>query len=261
MIYVVRHGQTDWNLEGRFQGRIDIPLNEKGKSQAKKTKEKLEGIKFDKVFSSPLKRALETAKIITDEPIDIDDRIIERCNGQLEGKLKTECENMVDFTDENEVKLGIESLPDFRGRITSFFDELCEKSDIISLHCPLTPETEHIINKKSLDKMKEGVIIINCSRGGLINTYDLIAELSTGKIGGVGLDVYEHEEDYFLMDMSGSYKRDKNLSLLISMPNVIITAHQAFFTSEALNKIASDTCQNIKDIFETGTCQNELKGE
>jgi len=141
------------------------------------------------------------------------------------------------------------------------FDELCEKSDIISLHCPLTPETEHIINKKSLDKMKEGVIIINCSRGGLINTDDLIAELSTGKIGGVGLDVYEHEEDYFLMDMSGSYKRDKNLSLLISMPNVIITAHQAFFTSEALNKIASDTCQNIKDIFETGTCQNELKAE
>ena len=112
MIYVVRHGQTDWNLEGRFQGRIDIPLNEKGKSQAKKTKEKLEGIKFDKVFSSPLKRALETAKIITDEPIDIDDRIIERCNGQLEGKLKTECENMVDFTDENEVKIHYEGTCD-----------------------------------------------------------------------------------------------------------------------------------------------------
>ena len=127
MIYVVRHGQTDWNLEGRFQGRIDIPLNEKGKNQAKKTKEKLEGIEFDKVFSSPLKRALETAQIITNEPIEIDNRIIERCNGQLEGKLKTECENMVDFTDENEQKLGIESLPDFRGRITDFFDEL-EKS-------------------------------------------------------------------------------------------------------------------------------------
>ena len=126
------------------------------------------------------------------------------------------------------------------------FDELCEKSDIISLHCPLTPETEHIINKKSLDKMKEGVIIINCSRGGLINTDDLIAELSTGKIGGVGLDVYEHEEDYFLMDMSSSYKRDKNLSLLISMPNVIITAHQAFFTSEALNKIAAEIPEEAK---------------
>ena len=90
-----------------FKEEQIYPLNEKGKSQAKKTKEKLEGIKFDKVFSSPLKRALETAKIIADEPIDIDYRIIERCNGQLEGKLKTECENMVDFTDENEVKLGM----------------------------------------------------------------------------------------------------------------------------------------------------------
>lgn len=139
------------------------------------------------------------------------------------------------------------------------FDELCKKSDIISLHCPLTPETENIINKDSLDKMKKGVIIINCSRGGLVNTDDLIDNLSTGKIGGVGLDVYEHEEDYFLKDMSNSYKRDKNLSTLISMPNVIVTSHQAFFTSEALNKIASDTCQNITDIFETGTCINEIK--
>lgn len=124
MIYVVRHGQTDWNLEGRFQGRIDIELNEKGREQAEKTKKKLDGIKFDKVFSSPLKRAYETAQIITDEPIEIDDRIIERGNGQLEGRLKKECVNMVDFTDENEQKLGIELLPDFRGRITDFFDEL-----------------------------------------------------------------------------------------------------------------------------------------
>lgn len=139
------------------------------------------------------------------------------------------------------------------------FDELCKKSDIISLHCPLTPETENIINKDSLSKMKKGVIIINCSRGGLVNTDDLIDNLSTGKIGGVGLDVYDHEEEYFLKDMSNSYKRDKNLSTLISMPNVIVTSHQAFFTSEALNKIASDTCQNITDIFETGTCINEIK--
>lgn len=139
------------------------------------------------------------------------------------------------------------------------FEELCKKSDIISLHCPLTPETENIINKDSLAKMKNGVIIINCSRGGLVNTDDLIDNLSAGKIGGVGLDVYEHEEEYFLKDMSNSYKRDKNLSTLISMPNVIVTSHQAFFTSEALNKIASDTCQNITDIFETGTCVNEIK--
>ena len=83
--------------------------------------------------------------------------------------------------------------------------------------------------------------------------------LFRSKIGGVGLDVYENEGDYFLKDMSNSYIRDKNLSLLISMPNVLITSHQAFFTSEALNKIASDTCQNINDIFNNGTCINEIK--
>ena len=140
-------------------------------------------------------------------------------------------------------------------------DELCEKSDIISLHCPLTPETENIISRNSLEKMKDGVIIINCSRGDLVNTNDLIDYLSSGKIGGVGLDVYDNEADFFLKDMSNSYQRDKNLSLLISMPNVLITSHQAFFTSEALNKIASDTCQNIDDIFKNGTCVNEVKKE
>lgn len=139
------------------------------------------------------------------------------------------------------------------------FDELCQKADIISLHCPLTPETTHIINQNSLSKMKQNVIIINCSRGNLICTDDLVDALSTGKIGGIGLDVYENESDFFLKDMSNSYKRDKNLSLLISMPNVLITSHQAFFTSEALNKIASDTCQNIADIFANGTCVNEVK--
>lgn len=139
------------------------------------------------------------------------------------------------------------------------FEELCKKSDIVSLHCPLNPETKYIVNKGSLSKMKEGVIIINCSRGELINTDDLIDFLYVGKIGGVGLDVYENEEDFFLKDMSGFYKRDKNLSLLISMPNVIITSHQAFFTSEALHKIASDTCQNVSDIMNTGECINEVK--
>lgn len=137
-------------------------------------------------------------------------------------------------------------------------DELLEKSDIISLHCPLTKETENIINKDTIRKMKDGAIIINCSRGKLVNTDDLIEELSTGKIGGVGLDVYEDEEEFFLRDMSNSYKRDKNLSILISMPNVIITSHQAFFTNEALNKIASDTCENIKQIFNDEKCLNEI---
>ncbi len=138
-------------------------------------------------------------------------------------------------------------------------DELYEKSDIISLHCPLTKETENIINKQSIDKMKDGVIIINCSRGKLIDTDDLINELGTGKIGGVGLDVYEDEADYFLRDLSNEYKRDVDLSLLLSMPNVLITSHQAFFTQEAINKIASDTLDNITKVMNGQDCENELK--
>ena len=131
-------------------------------------------------------------------------------------------------------------------------DELYEKSDIISLHCPLTEDNMKMINKNSIEKMKQGVVIINTSRGKLIDTSDLISELEKGKIGGLGLDVYEDEEEFFLNDMSNSYIRDKDLSTLLSMPNVVITSHQAFFTKEALNKIASDTCENIKDIFEKG---------
>lgn len=138
-------------------------------------------------------------------------------------------------------------------------DELYEKSDVISLHCPLTQDNMNMINKSSIEKMKQGVVIINTSRGKLINTNDLISELEKGKIGGLGLDVYEDEEEFFLNDMSNSYIRDKDLSTLLSMPNVVITSHQAFFTKEALNKIASDTCENIKDIFEKGECENEVK--
>lgn len=137
-------------------------------------------------------------------------------------------------------------------------DELLEKSDIISLHCPLTPETDKIINSDTIKKIKEGAILINTSRGRLIDTDSLIEQLETGKIGGVGLDVYEREGDFFLNDMSNSYMRDSELSTLLSMPNVVITSHQAFFTKEALNKIASDTLENIKEFFETGKCVNEV---
>ena len=139
------------------------------------------------------------------------------------------------------------------------FSELLKESDIISLHCPLTPETDRIINKKTIEKMKKGVVIINTSRGKLIDTDSLVEKLEEGKIGGLGLDVYEDEEDFFMNDMSNSYKRDKYLSVLLSMPNVVITSHQAFFTQEALNKIGSDTCENIKEFFETGSCKNEVK--
>lgn len=138
-------------------------------------------------------------------------------------------------------------------------DTLFKNSDIISLHCPLTPETNKIINKESISKMKNGVVILNTSRGKLIDTEALIEEMMQGKIGGVGLDVYEDEEDFFMYDMSNSYLRDKDLSTLLSMPNVLITSHQAFFTKEALNKIASDTCENIKEFFETDHCTNEVK--
>ena len=138
-------------------------------------------------------------------------------------------------------------------------EELLKQSDIISLHCPLTDETNKIINKDTISIMKDGVYIINTSRGKLIDTDSLIERLETGKIGGLGLDVYEDEEEFFLNDMSNSYIRDRDLSTLLSMPNVVITSHQAFFTKEALNKIASDTCQNIKDIFEKGSSENEVK--
>jgi D-lactate dehydrogenase len=137
-------------------------------------------------------------------------------------------------------------------------DELFKNSDIISLHCPLTKETTNIINKESIEKMKDGVFIINTSRGKLINTNDLIEMLEKGKISGLGLDVYEDEEKYFLNDMSNSYIRDKDLSILLSMPNVIITAHQAFFTKEALDKIVSTTFSNIKEIFEKGNSKNQV---
>jgi D-lactate dehydrogenase len=138
-------------------------------------------------------------------------------------------------------------------------DELYSKSDIISFHCPLTEENNKMINYEAIEKMKDGIVIINTSRGKLIDTESLIKRLSEGKIGGVGLDVYEDEEEFFLNDLSNSYLRDKDLSILLSMPNVVITSHQAFFTKEALDKIATDTCKNIQDIFEKGYSENEVK--
>ena len=135
-------------------------------------------------------------------------------------------------------------------------DELYAKSDIISLHCPLTKENENMINKESMSKMKDGVYIINTSRGKLINSDDLIKALSSEKIGGVGWDVFDDEGDFFLNDMSNSYYRSPELSILLSMPNVVITSHQAFFTKEALNKIGQVTMDNIKSFFETGECEN-----
>lgn len=127
MIYIVRHGQTNDNVIGRYGGRIDTELNQKGIEQAYELHEKLKDIKFDKVFSSPLKRAYKTARIICKNRITKDERIIERDNGELEGKLKTEIKETVNFNDPNEKKFNIENIVDFRNRIYDFFDEITEK--------------------------------------------------------------------------------------------------------------------------------------
>ena len=124
-------------------------------------------------------------------------------------------------------------------------EELFQKSDIISLHCPLTEETNHLINAESIEKMKDGVVIVNTSRGGLVNTEDLIQGLKSGKIGAACLDVYEEEGEVFYEDLSGHILQDDKLVRLIAMPNVIVTSHQAFLTREALDNIAGTTVDNL----------------
>jgi D-lactate dehydrogenase len=124
--------------------------------------------------------------------------------------------------------------------------EIGRKADIVSLHVPLFPETEHIINDLVLKELKPGVIIINVSRGALIDTVALIEALKSGHVGGVGLDVYEEEEGKFFEDLSGEVMTDDVLARLLTFPNVIVTAHQAFLTKEALDEIARVTTENIQ---------------
>ncbi len=137
-------------------------------------------------------------------------------------------------------------------------DELFEKSDIISLHCPLTDETHYIINEKSLSGCKKGVVIINTSRGALVDTEALLEGIKSRKVGAACLDVYEEESDLFFEDNSGHIMEDDTLARLISMPNVIVTSHQAFLTEEALENIAETTVTNITGFLENNQCPNEL---
>lgn len=123
---------------------------------------------------------------------------------------------------------------------------LYQESDIITLHCPLTPMTTHMINRETINLMKKGVMIINTGRGKLIRTEDLLEALRDGKVGYAGLDVYEEEDDYFFEDHSSNIVRDDVLARLLTFPNVLVTSHQAFFTLEALNNIANTTMNNIK---------------
>ena len=128
-------------------------------------------------------------------------------------------------------------------------EELFRQSDIISLHCPLTEETHHMINDEAVEMMKPGVVIVNTSRGGLIDTESLINGIKVGIVGAACLDVYEEEGDVFYEDLSGHVLHDDKLVRLISMPNVIVTSHQAFLTKEALDNIASTTVSNLRRFF------------
>lgn len=137
-------------------------------------------------------------------------------------------------------------------------NELYKKSDIISLHCPLTTETHHMINEKSIDQMKHGIMIINTGRGKLIKTEALIEGLKCQKIGAAGLDVYEEESEYFFKDFSASMISDDILARLLTFPNVLIASHQGFFTKEAMTNITKTTFENIIEYFEGGSLKNEI---
>lgn len=138
-------------------------------------------------------------------------------------------------------------------------DELYKNSDIISLHCPLTPQTQHLINHQSLEQMRDGVMIINTSRGGLIDTNAMIKGLKARKIAYLGLDVYEQEADLFFEDLSNEIIDDDVFQRLLTFPNVLITGHQGFFTQEALAAIAKTTLANVTQLANKQVCDNQIK--
>ncbi|GAB4134506.1 MAG: 2-hydroxyacid dehydrogenase [Cyanobacteria bacterium J069] len=137
--------------------------------------------------------------------------------------------------------------------------ELLSQSDIISLHCPLTPENDHLINATTVEQMKNGVMLINTSRGKLIDTKAAIHGIKSGKIGYLGIDVYEEEANLFFRDLSDTVIQDDTFQLLQSFPNVVITAHQAFFTREALNDITTTTIASISDFEQGNPLKDEVK--
>ncbi|MBE6663081.1 MAG: 2-hydroxyacid dehydrogenase [Ruminococcaceae bacterium] len=137
-------------------------------------------------------------------------------------------------------------------------ENLFKESDIISLHCPLNDESYHLINKDNISLMKNGVILVNTSRGALVDSDALLEGIRSKKIGGACLDVYEEESELFFEDNSNLIINDDTLALLMTMPNVIVTSHQAFFTKEALSNIANTTIENINEFYTTGKCKNEV---
>jgi D-lactate dehydrogenase len=137
-------------------------------------------------------------------------------------------------------------------------EQLYAESDVITLHCPLNPQTHYMIDCAAVDRMKQGVMLINTSRSAVIDTRAVIEGLKSSKIGFLGLDVYEQEGDLFFRDLSGEVIRDDVFERLLTFPNVIITGHQGFFTTEALLNIAQTTLENIGLFEREGICQNEV---
>ncbi|MDQ3002120.1 MAG: 2-hydroxyacid dehydrogenase [Fibrobacterota bacterium] len=138
------------------------------------------------------------------------------------------------------------------------FHELVRTSDIITLHCPLTPETRHLIGSREVAMMKPGCMLINTSRGAVLDTRAVIEGLKSGKIGNLGLDVYEEEADIFFADLSGQVIQDDVFARLLTFPNVIITGHQGFFTQEALLDITQTTMDNLSEFERSGKCVNAV---
>lgn len=137
-------------------------------------------------------------------------------------------------------------------------DRLFAESDIVSLHCPLTPETHHLIDTQAIEQMKPSVMLINTSRGAIVDTQAVIAGLKSEKIGHLGIDVYEEEADVFFEDLSDHVIPDDTLARLLTFPNVLVTGHQGFFTQEALTCIAETTVANLTDLEKTGQSENEV---
>jgi len=139
--------------------------------------------------------------------------------------------------------------------------KLLSQSDIITLHCPLTPQTHHLIDRDAVEQMKPGVMLVNTSRGAVIDTHAVIAGLKTGKIGYLGIDVYEEEGDLFFEDLSNEIIADDVMARLLTFPNVVVTGHQAFFTKEALHNIADTTLANLSAIEQAMPCENLVTGQ
>ncbi|WP_192346658.1 2-hydroxyacid dehydrogenase [Algoriphagus sp. Y33] len=156
-----------------------------------------------------------------------------------------------DIKENEELKeLGVRYLP---------LDELLTQSDIISLHCPLNSDTYHLINKQRLAQMKGGVVLINTSRGALIESKAVIQALKTKKVGNLGIDVYEQEEDLFFQNRSEEILQDEDIARLMTFPNVLITGHQAFLTKEALSQISATTFRNLEELEAGAELTNEVK--